>query len=236
MRWAGCACLALGAVSFGQVVQPEGTYPRMHPAHHHQQAAQAPTASQPVAAPVPTPAPTSASSLLDTPAQPAKVNLGGGNLAIQADKSSLIDILGQVTAASGMTIIGLGQDQRIFGSYGPGNPPEVILALLHGLRYNVVMVGETATGAPKELTLSPQGAGASSGPNQPQQPRQDEDNDDEVQAQPQPEPPPPPPTNQPPPGQQPNGGVRTPQQMLQELQQMRQMQQQQQQQQQQSPQ
>ncbi len=203
----------------------------MHPTHHHQQAGQAPISSQP-AAPVPAAVATSAPSLLDKPAQPAKVNLGDGHLTVQADNSSLIDILGQVTAASGMTIVGLGQDQRIFGSYGPGNPPEVILALLHGLGYNVVMVGETATGAPKQLTLSPRGSAASGGSNQRQQPRQDEDSDDEVQAQPVPEPPPAPPTSQPQPGQQPNGGVRTPQQMLQELQQMRQMQQQQQQQQQ----
>jgi len=228
MCWAGCTCLALGTAVFSQVVQPEGTSPRMH--GHHQHAAQAPIANQP--APVLAPVPTSAPSLLDRPPQPAKVNLGAGHLTILADNSSLIDILGQVTAASGMTIVGLGQDQRIFGSYGPGNPPEVILALLHGLRYNVVMVGETTTGAPKQLTLSPRSAGASSGPNQPQQPREDEDNDDEVQAQPIPEPPSPPLAN-PQQGQQPNGGVRTPQQMLQELQQMRQMQQQQQQQQQQ---
>src|SRR5271170_6654692 len=231
MARVGCACLALGTAGFGQVEQPEGTFPRMH-GHHHQQEAQVPAVSQPahasVPAPVPAPVPTSAPSLLDKPAQPAKVDLGAGHLVIQADNSSLIDILGQVTAASGMMIVGLGQDQRIFGSYGPGNPPEVILALLHGLGYNVVMVGETATGAPKQLTLSPRGAGASSGPSRQQQSRQDEDNDDDLQAQPLPEPPPPPPSN---PQQAPpqNGGVRTPQQMLQELQQMRQQQQQQQQ-------
>jgi len=231
MGWAGCACLALVTAGFSQLVQPAGAHPHQH--GHHQPTAQAQAVNQPL--PAPAPVPTSAPSLLDKPPQPAKVDLGAGHLSIQADNSSLIDILGQVTAASGMTIEGLGQDQRIFGSYGPGDPPEVILALLHGLEYNVVMVGETAKGTPKLLTLSPRVAGVSNGPNRLQQPRQqDEDSDDEVPAQPvliDPA------TQQqqqqlPTPPQGPPGGVRTPQQMLQELQQTRQQQQQQQQQQQ----
>jgi hypothetical protein len=150
-------------------------------------------------------------------------------LTIQADNSSLMDILGQVTAASGMTVEGLGQDQRIFGSYGPGEPHEVLSALLHGSGYNMVMLGQTTAGAPRQLTLSPRGAGVSNnGPGRPTQTNPD-DEEDEVQTQPVPEPPPPPanPQQQGPPTQ---SGVRTPQQMLQELQQMRQQQQQQQQQ------
>src|SRR5271166_5387634 len=227
--WAACACVAICTVCWGQDIQLQ-TSPR-----RHGQPPQTAQASVPSHANQPFTSPTSAPSLLDRPPKPATVDLAAGHLTIQADNSSLIDILGQVTAASGMTIEGLGQDQRIFGSYGPGKPPEVILALLHGLGYNVVMVGETAKGTPKLLTLSPRVAGVSNGPNRLQQPRQqDEDSDDEVPAQPvliDPA------TQQqqqqlPTPPQGPPGGVRTPQQMLQELQQMRQQQQQQQQQQQ----
>ncbi|HEX3471938.1 MAG TPA: hypothetical protein VHT28_12220 [Silvibacterium sp.] len=213
------------------MLQPLGTSPRGH--GQPPQAAQAwgaNHANQPGAAPV-APVATSAPSLLDKPANPAKVDLTTDHLAIRADNSSLSEILHQVTAASGMTVEGLGQDQRIFGSYGPGEPYEVLSALLHGSGYNVVMLGQTATGAPRQLVLSPRSASISNNaPSRPAQTEQDEE-DDEVQAQPaQPTPETPP---APAPGQSPQGGVRTPQQMLQELQQMRQLQQQQQQQQQQ---
>jgi hypothetical protein len=168
--------------------------------------------------------------LLDKPAQPAKVDMQGGHLTIQANNSSLSEILHQVTTSSGMTVEGLGPDQRIFGSYGPGDPSEVLLSLLHGSGYNVIMVGQTADGAPRQLTLSPRGAGATnSGPSRPAPANQD-DSDDDAQSQPAPDTTPPPAPAQAAPTYSPQNGPRTPQQMLQELQQMRQQQQQQQQQ------
>ena len=152
----GWAYLAVCTASWGQVAQQLETTPRTH--GQFPQTAQTygtSHANQPVAAP------TSAPSLLDKPPKPATVNLAGGHLTIQADNSSLMDILGQVTAASGMAVEGLGVDQRIFGSYGPGEPHEVLSALLHGSGYNMVMLGQTAAGAPRQLTLSPRGAGVS---------------------------------------------------------------------------
>jgi hypothetical protein len=230
MCWAGFAYLALCAFSLGQVEAPMGTFTPEH-VHHHQQTPQAP-AVQPATSPATTATPAQAAnvppSLLDKPAQPAKIDLTAGHLAIQANNSSLSDILRQLTTTSGMTVDGLGKDQRVFGNYGPGDPQEVLLALLHGSGYNVVMLGRTETGAPRQLTLSPRGAGVTnSGPSQPQQQmaQEEESNDDDVQAQPEP---PPPPQANPTPGNPNPGGVRTPQQMLQELQQMRQQQQQQQ--------
>lgn len=234
---AGFACLALAVPVFAQVEQPMGSFP-----HHHRQlssepetqpqptpAAQAPPAAAqtPLAPPAAASAQSTPPSLLDKPAQPAKVDLASGQLAIHADNSSLTEILKKLTAESGMTVDGLGADQRIFGSYGPGDPQDVISTLLDGSGYNVLMLGKTAEGTPKQLTLSPRLAHAANGNpgRQQQNPAQDEDNDDEVQPPPQPPetPAPGPPLNPP--------GVRTPQQMLQELQQMRQQQQQQQQQQ-----
>jgi hypothetical protein len=226
MYWAGCACLALCASSLGQVVEPMGTFTPEH-VHHHTPPGQAPAAPQPATSPAPAQvAPAAAAnvppSLLDKPAQPAKIDLAAGRLAIEANNSSLSEILHQVTTTSGMTVDGLNKDQRVFGSYGPGDPQEVLSSLLHGSGYNVVMLGRTETGAPRQLTLSPRGAGvAHGGPSQPQSTAQEEDNEDEVQAQPEP---PPPPEN-PAQGTPNSGGVRTPQQMLQELQQMRQRQQ-----------
>ena len=135
-----------------------------------------------------------------------------------------------------MTIDGLSRDQRIFGVYGPGTPREILSELLDGAGYNVLMLGSTDSGAPRELQLSIR----SSSPLPAAQPtniaQQQEDEEDEAPPAPLSYPPaglaPPRPAaatpNQPPP---PNGGVKSPQQLLQELQRMRQQQQQQQQQQ-----
>ena len=235
-----CACMVLCAPALAQVPEPMGTY--VPPRFRHMQGSENPAvrtvSPSPEAAKAPSPAPAAAApasaavppSMLDKPAEPARIDLVSGRLTIHADNSSLADILHRLTSDSGMSVDGLGADQRIFGSYGPGDPQEVLSSLLDGSGYNVVMLGRTESGTPKELSLSPRIAGlASNGPARPQpQPQPDEDTEDDVQPQPQPasELPAPPPQN----------GVRTPQQMLQELQEMRQRQLQQQQQQQASPQ
>jgi hypothetical protein len=245
---AGFAGLAICVSSFGQVLQPPGTFPPSRrfsrqqgppPSSNIPPTASAADATQPPAENMngadPT-APTQVSpsaprpalpSLLDKPAKPAQIHLDDGRLAIEADNSSLSEILHQVSQSSGMTVEGLGQDQRIFGSYGPGDPHEVLSALLTGSGYNVVMLGQTAKGSPRQLTLTQRGAGVPTGPsNRPTQASQDDDVEDEPQPQQSPDPGPSlqSPQNNPNSGQ-PNG-VRTPQQMLQELQQMRQQQQQ----------
>lgn len=182
--------------------------------------------------------PATAPSLLSDPAAPARVSLASGKLSVQANNSSLSDILRQVARAGGMKIDGLqtggSADQRIFGSYGPGAPRDVLSDLLHGSRYNVLMMGNTPSGTPRELALSLRTGGV---PNPPPHPptaeQQQEENGDDVQ----------PPTTEdqdtepgvppagvqenepvpPPPGDQQNR-VRTPQQILQELQRMHQQQ------------
>jgi hypothetical protein len=240
---AACALFLFCAVSLGQEAMPPETLPNndahMGPgAHRHfRQPSTVPAAGPAQSSPAPVSpapmmpaaapfAPAKAPSLLDKPAEPAKIDLSAGHLSIQAQNSSLTEILHQVTAASGMTVEGLATDQRVFGSYGPGDPEDVLMALLHGFDYNVVMLGRTESGAPKDLTLSPRGAPmAYSGSNRQAQ-TQEEDNDDDQQSQPVQDTPPPPAPATPNPG--PPNGVRTPQQMLQEMQQLRQQQQQQQ--------
>ena len=189
------------------------------------------------AAPVPSRPAYATSPLLDTPAKPAEITLNQGKLSIKADNSSLTDILHHLAKDTGMTIDGLARDQRIFGVYGPGTPREILSELLDGAGYNVLMLGDTDSGAPRELQLSarsnsPAVAGQPTMAAQ-EQPQED-DQDDNA----------PPPPNYPPagevaphapvvtPGQAPppNGGVKSPQELLQELQRMRQQQQQQQQQ------
>lgn len=227
---AGVVCLAFCACSFGQTVPP----PRRQPVETTTQ--RQPTNPAPVApsAPVPTPSPATAPSLLDHPPQPATVSLASGKLTVQANNSSLSDILNQVATAGGMKLEGLqtsaNSDQRVFGSYGPGAPRDVLSELLNGSGYNVIMLGETPSGAPRELTLTARNsAGTASAPTQsPSAVRNGDDQDqDEVQPtrytdeQQNLTPPPGPPEMR--------NGVRTPQQMLQELQKMRDQQQQQQQ-------
>jgi len=237
--WSGCTLLALSTPALAQEVFPPDT--NTPPRHHRLQGSEtradqpspfAPAASAPTPAPQTPPVNVASAaappSLLDKPAGPPRIDLAPGRLTIHADNSSLADILHRLTSDSGMTVDGLGGDQRIFGSYGPGDPQEVLSTLLDGSGYNVVMVGRTETGTPRQISLTPRGAGLpSSGPSRPQQMAQDEDNDDEVQQPIEPPGAPQPPQETP---HDPNNGVRTPQQMLQEMQQMRQQQQQQQQQ------
>jgi hypothetical protein len=194
---------------------------------------------QPHSAAKPSPAfaPPSAPSLFDRPAQPAKISLVAGRLTVEANNSSLSEILHQVSQLSGMTVDGLqsvaNSNQRVFGIYGPGAARDVLSDLLHGTDYNIMMIGETASGTPRQLTLTARIGGGI--PNPASQSRvidrdDDSDNDssqptqytDDQQVQTDPD-------------QLPHStgpGVRTPQQMLEELQRMRQQQQQSQQQQQ----
>lgn len=171
-------------------------------------------------------------SALDQPAQPAKIELTSGKLTIQADNSSLTAILNQLSTSAGMAIDGLNKDERIFGTYGPGEPREILSALLEGSGYNVVMFGHTNSGTPSQLTLSLRqttAAGADNAQRNVQRPPEEED---EEPAPTQYEDAAPPNSQQPAPGTQTNpqgNGVKTPQQMLQELQTIRQQQQQQQQ-------
>jgi hypothetical protein len=242
------ASAALCCVSApAQVMQPAGTFQGNAPMQPHPvrmnrnqppAAVPAPT-SAPASSPAPslpagTPsAPAAAPSLFDQPAQAAKVELSSGKLAITANNSSLQEILKQVTTSTGMAVDGLNRDQRIFGTYGPGDPHEVLGALLDGTGYNVLMFGQTAAGAPRQLTLSQRTANVPGAvrPNAPQ--NQDDDaavDDDQAQQQPAYQPPPAQPDPNAPPvnNNSQQGGVRSPQQMLQQLQQMRQQQQQQQ--------
>jgi hypothetical protein len=116
----------------------------------------------PVPEPAPPPQPTVAPSLFEQPPVPATVTANTNELTVKADNSSLSQILHQVSSATGMRLDGLGGDERVFGSFGPGAPREVLTALLNGTSYNVVMVGDLPNGAPRQLLLSHRTAGGSS--------------------------------------------------------------------------
>jgi hypothetical protein len=116
-------------------------------------------------------------NLLDQPASPATVTEASGSLAVKADNSSLSDILHQVASKTGMKLDGLTGDERVFGTFGPGDPHDVLNSLLDGTSYNVLMVGDLANGAPRELLLTRKSGGPAPAPqpNAQPNPAQDED-------------------------------------------------------------
>ena len=169
----------------------------------------------------------------------AVVEWNSQGLRIQASNSSLDQILKDVATATGTKVSGLGADERIYGTYGPGPATQVISQLLDGSGYNVLMIGEQGQGTPRQIVLSKQPTGPAPAPGNSSGQSEDSGANSEVEEQPQPPPPPQPqPQPQMPPAQNPSGfgppvpQPRTPQQILQEMQQrQRQIEQQQQQQQ-----
>jgi hypothetical protein len=164
--------------------------------------------------------------MLQDPAKPAQVQFTGGTLSIQADNCSLQAILQLLSSQSGMQIQGLGQDERVFGNFGPGTPREVLSDLLNGTPYNLLMVGDLSNGAPRQLILSPPSSGAapSAVPSALAQPQPDEQAADDEASQPPQPPQSPRPSEVPPPGAS-SQTIKTPQQLFEELQAMRQRQQ-----------
>jgi hypothetical protein len=122
---------------------------------------------------------------LEQPATPATVSAHNNELTVKADNSSLSQILHQISSATGMKLDGLGGDERVFGSFGPGAPREVLTSLLNGTSYNILMVGDLPNGAPRQLLLSNRAGGAPPPPananaNQNQTHTGDEDNPDDT--------------------------------------------------------
>jgi hypothetical protein len=174
-----------------------------------------PVPAQPQAAPPVSQVPP---SMLQQPAGEAQVVFTGDTLSIHADNSSLSAILHQVAGKSGMQIEGLSGDERVFGTFGPGAPRDVLADLLNGTAYNLVLLGDLGGGAPRELILTPATrAGAAAPPPSPMT-----TTIDEAANEPEPEVPPPqpevPPAGTTPP---PTPGVKTPQQLFEQLQRMR---------------
>lgn len=154
----GIAC-ALPPATMGQVApdaaKPKSAQQQKKPsAHKHHRKTKAELATEQ------TPAPTVAPNMLDQPATPATVTTSNDELTVKAQNSSLSQILRQVSSQTGMKLDGMSTDERVFGSFGPGAPREVLTALLNGTSYNLIMVGDLPNGAPRELLLSRRSGGA----------------------------------------------------------------------------
>jgi len=90
----------------------------------------------------------------EQPPNTAKVSWDSRGLKIEASNSSLNQILHQVATETGAKLEGLTEDQRVFGSYGPGPTSDVLLKLLDGSGYNVLMIGGRDANDPLEIVLS----------------------------------------------------------------------------------
>jgi hypothetical protein len=82
-----------------------------------------------------------------------------GKLEVNADDSSLNQILREIANQTGMTIRGRLAEERVFGRYGPAAPVEILLRLLDGTGCNVLLV-TTPAGVPRELIVTPRQGGA----------------------------------------------------------------------------
>lgn len=81
------------------------------------------------------------------PPSPATVTFQGGMLAISAHNATLGEILGEVRKLTGAAIdipAGLGANERVVTSLGPGAPRDVLAVLLNGSSFNYVMIGSNS--------------------------------------------------------------------------------------------
>lgn len=185
--------------------------PRRRAAAHARAAStERPPAPEAIAAPPPaSPAPIWPAN---QPPNKAKVSWDSRGLEIETSNSSLAQILHQVAADTGAKLQGLTQDQRIFGTYGPGPARDVLSKLLDGSGYNVFMIGGRDADAPLEVVLS------ASPPASPQTVanNRNRSNSEDDEADPPPEPPRSPPMETPF-GNGDSGKPETPRQIMQDI-------------------
>lgn len=103
-------------------------------------------------------------------------------LSVDAHNSSLRQILSDISMDTGARLEGpTPADVRVFGVYGPGPASQVISQLLNGTGYNVLMIGDQGSGAPRQIVLSTEPSG-------PAPPNDTRSSSDEDNSQPEPEP------------------------------------------------
>jgi hypothetical protein len=173
-----------------QTAAPSQVPQSPHTAHKPTHAHGRPSAAHP-ADPAPTPVPPAPPQPelpkwpVNEKAGPATVVWDSQGLRIEATNSSLEQILSDVSADTGSKVEGLDNDQRIFGTFGPGTAREVLAQLLEGSGYNFLMIGDQGQGTPREIVLSVRTAGSTIQGGKSPTPSE-EDEVDEQPQQPQP--------------------------------------------------
>ncbi len=101
------------------------------------------------------------------PPRHAEVILTHDLIQIRADNSSLNQILRSISHITGLKITGGVEEQRVFGTYGPGTLSTILATLLDGTGANILLLGGSAD-TPPELVLTPRAGGPEPpGPNSP---------------------------------------------------------------------
>ncbi|MBA3914550.1 MAG: hypothetical protein H0X25_12045 [Acidobacteriales bacterium] len=175
LSWQPIACLVLTiAMPLGSGAQttpsgagttptaspaPTTTAAKAHHVHHHKKAKPVPVVVAPVVPPPPPPPLPPA----EQPPTPAKIFYDHGNLRIEADNSSLMQTLTQLSQQTGVSIEGMDHDERIYGRYGPSTFTATLMRLLDGAGYSYVIFGGGGGKAPTKILLTPAGAGAGAG-------------------------------------------------------------------------
>ena len=111
---------------------------------------------------LPSTAPTTQPATPSQPARPAPqratVTLANNLLTVSASNSSLNQILREIARQTTMKITGGVADERVFGTYGPGSPAQILTALLDGTGSNMLLV-QSPTHHLAELILTPRHGG-----------------------------------------------------------------------------
>ncbi len=97
------------------------------------------------------------------PARRPVIEYAQGELVVNAENSSLNEILRAISRQTGMKITGGVAEERVFGTYGPDRAQAVLTRLLDGTGANV-LIFENADETVRELVLSTR-TGAASPPN-----------------------------------------------------------------------
>ena len=145
----------------------------------------------------PAPPPT----LEQSPPTPPQVTYNNGQLTIIAQNATLSQVLRSVQSQTGasMEIPSGASNERVVGQLGPGQPRDVINALLNGTKFNYIILGVNGdpgavqkviltTAKPASAVNMAQNNAASPPPEEPQE----EENYGEPEPQPQPQAPVPP--------------------------------------------
>jgi hypothetical protein len=118
------------------------------------------------------------------PPHRAEVLFANGQLQVRADNSSLNQILRSISHLTGLKITGGVQEERVFGTYGPGPLSTVLATLIDGTGSNIfLLAGNTTT--PPELILSSRSGGPEPpGPDSPAYAIYDDTNDHQTPVAP----------------------------------------------------
>jgi hypothetical protein len=118
-----------------------------------------PACAQSPLTPRPSQIPATSSTAPATQPQPPlpnrpQVTYTGHQLTVQANNSSLNQILHEISQRTGITITGGVSEERVFGSYGPGSLSQVLNELLDGTSSNMLFVS-SVDNKPAQLILTP---------------------------------------------------------------------------------